>query len=99
MCATACLDSGLQGKAGNTDEFHVMTTDGIHSGWSSPIPFHFLTKYAPLFTKIYRDFFKQVHYKMEIFKKCEDPNILALTGMPTNYTTNTFYPPGRYAYV
>ena len=70
---------------------------GVHSGWSSPIPFHFLTKYAPLFTKIYRDFFKQVHYKMEIFKTCEDPNIFALTGKPAIYKTNTYYPPGMHS--
>ena len=47
---------------------------GFHSGWSSAIPKHILKKYAPGFAKVYREFFKQVHYKMEILDQCEDDN-------------------------
>ena len=72
--------------------------DGIHSGWSSPIPFHILTKYAPLFTRVYRDFFKQIHYKMEISDRCEDQNIFLNTLNPVNYPTNTYYPPGTHKF-
>ena len=70
-------------------------TIGIHSGWSSPIPLYILTQFAPGFTKIYRDFFKQAHYKMEIFDRCLDANTLAVTGDPAQFPTNTYYPPGK----
>ena len=70
---------------------------GFHSGWSSPIPFHILTENAPGFTKIYRDFFKQIHFKMEIFETCQDANevsFLGIFGIPAEFLTNTFYPAG-----
>ena len=69
------------------------STFGYHSGWSNPIPFHILSKYAPGFTKFYRDFFKQVHYKMNILERCEDTDSLAIGGMQ-EFPTNTYYPPG-----
>ena len=71
------------------------TKFGIHSGWSTPVPFHILWKYAPLFTKVYRDFFKQVQYKMVIPERCEDDNLKAESAEPAIYTTNTYYPPGK----
>ena len=73
-------------------------TEGVHSGWSSPIPFHILTEYAPGFTKVYRDFFKQIHYKMNIQEQCRDTNLipfLADSFIPAEYLTDTYYPPGR----
>ena len=71
------------------------SNSGFHSGWSSPIPFHILSSYAPGFTKVYRDFFKQIHYKMDISERCEDSNTLAATGEPAQFRTNTYYPPGK----
>ena len=68
---------------------------GYHSGWSSPIPFHILTQFAPGFTKVYRDFFKQVHYKMDISERCQDSNKLAVTAAEALYPTDTYYPPGK----
>ena len=68
---------------------------GIHSGWSSPIPFYILSQFAPGFTKIYRDFFKQAHYKMDIMDRCSDANALSVTGEPAQFPTNTYYPPGK----
>merc|ERR1711971_222343 len=46
------------------------------------------------FLKVYEDFFKQIHYKMDILEKCEDANVLGITGIPAKFPTNTFYPPG-----
>lgn len=68
---------------------------GFHSGWSDPVPFHILMKYAPGFTKVFRDFFKQVHYRMDILEKCEDANKLAISGGDVEFPTNTYYPPGK----
>lgn len=46
---------------------------GIQAGWAEPPPFPFILKYAPAYAPLYRDFFKQWHYRMDIFEKCEDP--------------------------
>ena len=73
-------------------------TEGVHSGWSSPIPFHILTEYAPGFTKVYRDFFKQIHYKMNIQEQCRDTNLIPFLStfpFPAEFETDTYYPPGR----
>ena len=73
---------------------------GIHSGWSSPIPKHILEKYAPGFAHVYREFFKQVHYKMEILDKCEDDNIfIKVNEQPVKFPTNTYYPPGILSFI
>ena len=66
----------------------------MHSGWATPIPYHFLTKYAPGFTLVYRDFLKQNHYKMEISERCKDPNIITVNGENATFKTKTYYPPG-----
>ena len=79
----ACLPTGKRSS-----------TEGFHSGWSSPIPFNILRKYAPGFTKVYRDFFKQIHYKMEIFERCADDNYFIGSPDPVFSPTDTFYPPG-----
>ena len=71
------------------------SVDGYHSGWSRPIPYHILRKYAPGYTEIYDEFFKQVHYKMEIFDKCKDSNLLEDASRTAIYKTNTYYPPGQ----
>ena len=67
---------------------------GVHSGWSSPIPFHILSNYAPGYTRIYRDFFKQLQTKMDISDRCEDGNKLR-SGKDAMFPSNTFYPPGK----
>ena len=84
----ACLPSGKR-----------TSTRGYHSGWSSPIPFHILRRFAPGFTKVYRDFFKQIHYKMEILDQCKDNNFYTASTDPVFYPTNTYYPPGMYVYI
>ena len=70
---------------------------GYHSGWSDPVPYHILLKYAPGLTKVFRDFFKQVHYRMDVLEKCEDANKLALIGEDVEFPTNTYYPPGKWS--
>ena len=72
---------------------------GYHSGWSNPIPYHILKKYSVGFTRIYRDFFKQIHYKMKIMDKCEDDNFFTSSTAQVEYPTNTYYPPGINLYV
>ena len=67
---------------------------GVHSGWSSAIPLHILKKYAPGFAKVYGEFFKQVHYKMDILDQCEDDNVFSKIGEKVQFPTNTYYPPG-----
>ena len=71
-----------------------MLKTGVHSGWSSAIPLHILQKYAPGFAKVYSEFFKQVHYKMEVLDKCEDDNFFIKSSEPVQFPTNTYYPPG-----
>ena len=68
---------------------------GIHSGWTKPIPFHILSNYAPGYTRIYRDFFKQIHTVMEISERCKDGNTLALPGFDAQFPSDTYYPPGK----
>ena len=66
-----------------------------HTGWSNRIPYHVLKKYAVGFTKVYRDFFKQIQYKMKIMDKCEDDIFLPLQqNLLVEYPTNTYYPSG-----
>ena len=44
--------------------------------WFHPRIKKVLTEYAPGFTKVYRDFFKQIHYKMNIQEQCRDTNLI-----------------------
>jgi hypothetical protein len=48
---------------------------GIHTGWSEPPPFSFIQSQAPGYATIYGDFYKQWHYKMDIYDTCEDPTV------------------------
>ena len=85
-------------------EHQKKSSFGVHSGWSSPIPYHILSESAPEFTKIYSNFFKQSQIKMEIFERCQDGNDLGRSNgiwesgfvIPANYPTNTYYPPGMW---
>ena len=70
-------------------------TEGVHSGWSKPIPETFLTNHAPGFLKVYGEFYKQNQYKMTAFEKCEDPNNKDPFGFDVQYPTDTYYPKGR----
>ena len=79
----ACLPTGKRS-----------TTEGFHSGWSSPIPFNILRNFSPGFTTVFRDFFKQIHYRMNIFEQCTDDNFFIGTIDPVFSPTDTFYPPG-----
>ena len=36
------------------------------------------------------------HYKMNILERCQDANVLTVSGNPATFLTNTFYPPGKY---
>jgi hypothetical protein len=60
-------------------------TRGIHTGWSSPPPYHILEKYAPPYLYSYTDFSKQWHLSMDIMERCEDPQ----TYRTTNPIPNT----------
>ena len=64
---------------------------GIQAGWSEPPPFPFLNKFAPAYAGFYRDFFKQWHYRMDIFPECEDPK--NSTFGPLLCPSQTPYPP------
>ena len=71
------------------------STEGVHSGWSKPMPKTFLENNAPGFLKVYDEYYKQVQYKMTAFEKCEDPNNVDLFGFEVQYPTDTYYPKGK----
>jgi len=64
---------------------------GIQAGWSEAPPFPFLNTYAEAYVRFYRDFFKQWHYKMDIYEKCEDPKNSTFGRLKC--PSNTSYPP------
>ena len=66
---------------------------GYQSGWSAPIPYHILKKYSPGLLRVYSDFFKQNHYRMNVSQRCEDPKT-NINGDQFQFPTNTYYPPG-----
>ena len=45
---------------------------GVHAGWSSPPPFHYVQSQAPGYAAYYSDFFKLWHRSMDIVP-CLDP--------------------------
>ena len=47
------------------------------------------------FTEVYDEFFKQVHYKMEVLEECKDSNLLEDAFLTPQFRTNTYYPPGQ----
>ena len=71
------------------------SVDAYHSGWSRAIPYHIFRKWAVGYTEIYDEFFKQVHYKMEVLEECKDSNLLEDTFLTPQFRTNTYYPPGQ----
>ena len=66
---------------------------GIHSGWSTPPPLSYLQDNAPFHLPYYRDFRKQWHYRMDLVH-CEDPSENEINGLPLQFPSKTFYPPG-----
>merc|ERR1711892_326769 len=64
---------------------------GIHAGWTAAPPLTFLTRYAPAYVPLYREFFKQWHYRMDILVKCQDP-IDSAFGVNLTCPSNTAYP-------
>jgi len=66
---------------------------GIHAGWARPPPFHFIEQVAEGFIPIYRDFYKQWHYRMNIQNRCEDSQV-DIIGRPLEFPSNSSYPPG-----
>ena len=75
------------------------SVDAYHSGWSRAIPYHIFRKWAVGYTEIYDEFFKQVHYKMDILEECKDSNLLEDTFLTAQYRTDTYYPPGQALFV
>merc|ERR1719278_379565 len=71
-----------------------MEREGVHSGWSKPPPLHFLERYGKGYLPFYSDFFKQWHYRMKIQEKCADPVKTQAFGLPIQYPSDTYYPPG-----
>ena len=65
-------------------------TEGFHAGWSKPPPRDAFTDVP----SIYDDFFKQWHYKMDVFEKCKDPTETLAFGAQIKYPSNSYYPPG-----
>ena len=70
--------------------------DAFHSGWSRPIPYHIFRNWSIGYTEIYDEFFKQVHYKMEVLDRCRDSNLLEDTFLTAQFRTNTYSPPGQH---
>ena len=71
------------------------TVDAFHSGWSRPIPYHIFRNFSSGYTEIYDEFFKQVHYKMEVLEECRDSNLLEDTFLTAQFRTDTYYPAGQ----
>ena len=70
-----------------------LTTLAVHAGWSKPPSISFLSEFASPYLQIYRDFFKQWHYQMEV-TECKDPLTNAITGTALSFPSDTFYPAG-----
>merc|ERR1719250_555916 len=80
----ACLHT----DGGNKQRF------GIHTGWSDPPPYSFIEREAKGFVSVYDNFYKQWHYKMEIFDICEDPIKAAVNDDLLLFPSNSSYPAG-----
>ena len=76
-----------------TSESPSLRTLAVQSGWSKPPSLNFLLEFAPPYLQIYRDFFKQWHFQMEI-SECRDPVSNPILGVDLNFPSNTFYPAG-----
>ena len=76
-----------------SSESPSLTTLAVHSGWSKPPSVSFLSEFASPYLQIYRDFFKQWHYQMELVE-CKDPVSNSILGVDLNFPSDTFYPAG-----
>ena len=71
----------------------MTATNGIHSGWSTPPPRDYVESFVPAYLEVYHHFSKQWHYNMDIVT-CRDPLDNFWSGVPLNYPTDSYYPPG-----
>ena len=78
----ACLPDGESSRS----------TSGIHSGWSTPPDLSYVIQFAAGYLPIYRDFFKQYHYSMDLVS-CKDP-VTNILGDELLHPSNSYYPPG-----
>ena len=76
-----------------SSESPSLRTLAVHSGWSKPPSISFLSEFASPYLQIYRDFFKQWHYQMEV-TECKDPLTNSITGTAFSFPSDTFYPAG-----
>jgi len=76
-------------------EKSVIAKSGIHTGWSTPPSFSFIKSQGPGFARHYNDFFKQWHYKMDVFDLCEDPKESGhCFAGALDFPSNSSYPAG-----
>ena len=81
---TCCCADGPENCAdensscGDNPQVYEMTgadvevrTQGVHSGWTRPPPYHIVKDFLKSFTAHWDDFFKQWHYNMEL-TECRD---------------------------
>ena len=66
----------------------------IHAGWSTPPPVTYVQNNAPYHLPYYRDFRKLWHYRMDVEETCMDPLVNEINGLPLQFPSNTYYPPG-----
>merc|ERR1711892_249627 len=90
---SVCFSNPLLKKQVEMDNGGKVIRSGIHAGWAEPPPLTFLMRYAPAYVPLYREFFKQWHYRMEILEKCEDPKNSTFPPFgPLDCPSNTAYP-------
>jgi len=87
---TVCFSTPVLKKQVEMENGDKVARSGIHAGWAQPPPLNFLMRYAPAYVPLYREFFKQWHYRMDILEKCEDPK--DSTFGPLTCPSNTSYP-------
>merc|ERR1711892_118020 len=87
---TVCFSNPSLKKQVEMENGDKVVRSGIHAGWAQPPPLNFLMQYAPAYVPLYREFFKQWHYRMNILEKCEDPK--DSTFGPLTCPSNTSYP-------
>merc|ERR1711892_631318 len=84
-----CFSNQELKKQGRMENEGKEAPSGIHAGWAEPPPLNFLLRNAPSYVPLYRDFFKQWHYRMDIVE-CKDPT--NSTFGPLKCPSNTSYP-------
>ena len=68
-------------------------SEGVMSGWASPLPLFFFERFLPAFLPYISDTYKQWHYKLGIGEDCSESTTMVF-GATMQYPSKAYFPPG-----